>query len=200
LAVFVPPFEVAETVTVVFAETFTVVTVNVAEVVPASTFTEVGIDPTAEFPAVTANVTVVSLGTAAPKVTVPVLLCPAVTELGEKVSALGVFAVTVKVPFTVVPFKLAEIFGVVETLTAFVPTVKFPVELPDGTTTEAGRDEIAVPPLTIARFTVVSVVAGAARVTVPVVDPPPTNVLGLNVTLLGISGVMVRDALIEALL
>ncbi len=198
LAVFVPPFAVAETVTVVFAETFTVVTVKVAEVAPASTFTDAGIDPTAELPAVTANVTVVSVGTAAPNETVPVLLCPAVTELGEKVSALGVFAVTVKVPLTVVPFKLAEIFGVVETLTAFVTTVKVPVELPDGTTTEGGSEEIAVPPLTIARVTAVSCPAGAARVTVPVVEPPPTNVLGLNVTLLGISGVIVSTGAIEA--
>jgi hypothetical protein len=199
-AVLVPPFAVAETVTVVFAETFTVVTGNVADVVPASTFTDAGIDPTAELPAVTANATVVSVGTAAPNVTVPVLLCPAVTELGEKVSALGMFAVTVKVPFTVVPFKLAEIFGVVDTLTALVTTVKLPVELPEGTTTEAGRDEIAVPPLTIARFTVVSCAAGAARVTVPVVEPPPTNVLGLNASLLGISGVIVSTGAIEALL
>ena len=60
-AVLVPPFAVAETVTVVFAETFRVVTVKVAEVVPASTLTEAGIDPTAEPPAVTARVTVVSL-------------------------------------------------------------------------------------------------------------------------------------------
>jgi hypothetical protein len=155
-ALLLPPFALADTETVVFAETFTVLTVNVAEVAPARTFTDAGIDPTAELPAVTVNVTVVSLGTAAPNVTVPVLLCPAVIELGENASVLGVFAVTVNVPLTVVPFNEAEIFGVVETLTALVTTVKVPVELPDGTTTEAGRDAIAVPPLTIARFTVVS--------------------------------------------
>src|SRR5438552_3353151 len=60
-AVFVPPLGVAETVTVVFTETFTVVIVNVAEFTPASTFTDAGIEPTAELPAVTARVTVVSL-------------------------------------------------------------------------------------------------------------------------------------------
>ena len=151
-----PPFAVAETVTVVFAETLTVVTVNVAEVVPARTFTDAGIDPTAELPAVTANVTVVSLGTAAANVTVPVLLCPAVTELGENASELGVFAVTVNVPLTVVPFNVAEIFGVVETLTVLVVTVKFALELPARTTTDAGNDEMAVPPLTIASATDVS--------------------------------------------
>src|SRR5581483_7160717 len=156
LAVFVPPLAVAETVTVVLTETFRVVTMNVAVFAPASTFTDAGMDPTADPPAVTARVTVVSLCTGAPRVTVPVLLAPATTELGENASELGVFAVTVNVPFTVVPFSDAEIFGVVDTVTALVVTVKLAVELPARTVTEDGRDAMADPPLTIARATLVS--------------------------------------------
>lgn len=156
LPVLTPPLAVAATVTVVFAETFTVESVKVAEFAPAGILTDAGIDPTAELPAVTVRVTVVSFGTGALRVTVPVLLAPATTELGEKDTEVGVFAVTVKVPFTVVPFAVAEIFGVVEVVTTFVATVKVAVELPEGTVTEEGSDEIADPPLTIARATTVS--------------------------------------------
>lgn len=192
--VFTPPLAVAATVTVVLVETFTVETMKVAEFAPAGILTDAGIDPTAELPAVTVRVTVVSFGTGALIVTVPVLLAPATTELGENATELGVFAVTVKVPFTVVPLAVAEILGVVEVETVFVPTVKFAVELPAGTVTEEGRDEIADPPLTIASATTVSCAAGAAIVTVPVVERPPTNELGLNFKVLGTSGVMVSVA------
>jgi len=58
--------------------------------VPASTVTELGIDEMAELPPTTVNVTGVSVGAAAARVTVPVLLAPPITEAGENFSELGI--------------------------------------------------------------------------------------------------------------
>src|SRR6266568_3621162 len=114
------------------------------------------------------------------------------TDDGENFTVLGMFGVTVNVLLTVVPFAAAEIFTVVLVVTTFVVTAKFAVELPAGTVTEAGMDATAEPPLVTVNVTSVSMAAGAAMVTVPTVDKPPTTELGANLRVLGISGVTVR--------
>ena len=124
-------------------------------------------------------------------VPVPVLLAPPITEAGENVKVFGMLAVTVNGPFTAVPLAVAEIFTVVLAVTGLVTTVKGAVELPAGTVTELGIEATAEPPLTIASETAVSTCAAAAMVTVPVVLSPPTTEAGLNLRVLGISGVMV---------
>ena len=114
------------------------------------------------------------------------------TDEGENFTVLGIFGVTVNVLLTVVPFATAEIFTVVLLVTTFVVTVKVAVELPVGTITEAGMDTTAELPLVTVNVTNVSMPAGAAMVTVPTVDKPPTAEVGTNLSVLGISGVTVR--------
>src|SRR5438552_3456226 len=114
------------------------------------------------------------------------------TDEGENFTVLGIFGVTVNVLLTVVPFATAEIFTVVWLVTTFVVTVKVAVELPVGTITEAGMDTTAELPLVTVNVTNVSMPAGAAMVTVPTVDKPPTAEVGTNLSVLGISGVTVR--------
>lgn len=77
--------------------------------------------------------------------------------------------------------------------TASVVTVKVAVVEPAGTITEAGTE--ADGSLEV-RFTVIEVPVGGApfRVTVPVETIPPTTVVGANVTLATVGGVIVRFA------
>jgi hypothetical protein len=93
---------------VVLVKTFAVTNVNVAEVEPAGTVTEGGIELTAEAPLVTFSVTVMSAAATATSFTVPVLLAPPMTEVGEKLKELGVLAVTVSEAVLVPPFARAE--------------------------------------------------------------------------------------------
>jgi hypothetical protein len=74
LPVLLAPFAVPDTVTVVFADTFAVTTVNVADVAPFGTTTDGGMEVTADDPAVTVSVTVMSPAAALSSLTVPVLL------------------------------------------------------------------------------------------------------------------------------
>jgi hypothetical protein len=107
-AVLVPPFAVAETVTVVVALTGFVPTGNVALAVFALTVTVEGIDEIALAPAVTANVTTVSCVRSAGNETFPVVFVPPVRVAGEKDTPEGVIAVAMKAPVLVSPFKVAE--------------------------------------------------------------------------------------------
>jgi hypothetical protein len=193
-AVFVVPLATAETETVVFVETFAVTSGNVAVEEPASTVTDAGIELTPEFPLVTVSVTEMFETAAAVRVTVPVLVAPAMTDVGENFRELSRFGVAVKVFVTVVPLSAAEILTVVEMVTALVTTLKVAVELPAGTVTEAGMDATAEAPLTTVRGTLVSEMVGAPRVSVPVVVKPPTSDVGLNVSFVGISCVSVSTA------
>ncbi len=196
VAVFVVPFAAAETETVVFVDTFAVTREKLAVEEPASTVTDEGIELTPELPLVTVRVTEMFETAGAVRVTVPVLVAPAITEVGENFSELGTFGVAVKVLVTVVPLRAADILTVVETLTAFVTTLNVAVELPAGTVTDAGIDATAEAPLTTVRGTAVSEIVGAPSVSVPVVVSPPTSDVGLNVRVLGISWVSVRTAVI----
>lgn len=189
--VLLPPLAVAETFTVVLVATGLVTRVKLADELPASTVTELGMEATALLPLVTARVTVVSAAGAALRVTVPVLLPPPVTELGENVNDFGMLGFTVKLPVTLVPLALAEILTVALVVTAFVTTGKVAVELPMGTVTELGMEPTAEPPLVTASETTVVTGAGAAMVTVPVVEVPPKGDVGLKTSELGISGVSV---------
>jgi hypothetical protein len=172
-------------------ETLAVTTGKVALLDPAGTVTDAGIELTPELPLVTVSATGVSATAAAVSLTVPVLLAPAMTEVGENVKELRLFGVAVKVFVTVVPFRLADIFARVEVLTEFVTTLKVAVELPAGTVTEVGIEATAELPLTTAKATAVSETVGAPRVTVPIVVNPPTKDVGLNFNELGISAVRV---------
>lgn len=107
-AVLVTPFAAAEICTVVLVVTFAVITVKFALLEPADTVTDDGMELTAELPLVTVRVTDISAAATAARVTVPVLLAPPITEVGENFSELGVFAVTVNDAVLVAPLAIAE--------------------------------------------------------------------------------------------
>lgn len=90
------PFAVAETLTVVAAPTGFVRTPKLALADPAGTVTEGGIVFTAAAPLATVSDTIVSTFTAAGNVTVPVVVPPPVTVVGENVKAERILAVTLK--------------------------------------------------------------------------------------------------------
>jgi hypothetical protein len=92
-------FADAETVTLVDALTTFVTTLKVALEFPAKTVTLGAIEFTAAPPAVTVSFTTVSWLTAAGKLTVPVVLPPPVTVVGENETDEGVIGLTVKVNF-----------------------------------------------------------------------------------------------------
>lgn len=194
-AVLAPPFAAAETWTIVFVETLAVTREKVAVELPASTFTEAGIELTAAPPLVTVRVTGMLDVAGAARVTVPVLLPPAMTEVGKNFREFGVLGFTVKVLLTAEPLRLADTLTVVDALTLFVTTGKVATDAPDGTVTQPGIEATAELPLTTLRTIAVSETVGAPRVTVPVVLNPPTSDVGLNFKELGTSGVRVRTAL-----
>jgi len=180
--VFVPPLALADTFTVVLALTGLVTTVKLALEVPWVTVTVGGMEATALAPLTIANVTTVSWPTGTGKLTVPVVLLPPVTELGLKVRDVGTLGVTVRVAFLVAPLAVAEILTWVETETAFVAMVQLAELNPARTTTDAGIEATAEPPLSTARETVVSVATGALNTTLAFAVTPPRTVLGDTVT------------------
>jgi hypothetical protein len=187
-----PALVVAETTTLVAVATTFVATVKFALDVPDSTVTEAGIVFTAEPPLVTASVTTVSVGTLLDMVTVPMLLAPPTTLAGLNVTEAGPLpGVTVSVPFTVVPFAVAETPTLVVFATEFVVTVKVAVVAPARTVTEVGIDFMAALPLLTASATLVSETAAAFSVTVPVLVSPPRTLEGLNANEVGTTGVTV---------
>ena len=119
-----PPFAVADTTTLVFAVTVLVVKLKVALLLPAKTVTDAGIEATAEFPLVTASVTVVFTGASPLNVTVPVLLAPPTTAEGLNEKDVGTFGLTVRSPDALPPFSVADTDTVVALDTGFVVRVK----------------------------------------------------------------------------
>jgi hypothetical protein len=190
---FAPPtFVVAETTTMVAAATTFVATVKLALDVPESTVTEAGMVLTAAPPLVTARVTTVSAETLLDMMTVPVLLAPPTTLAGLNVTAEGPLpGVTVSVPFTVVPFAVAETPTFVVLATEFVVSVKVAVVAPASTVTLAGIIFTAALPLVTASATLMSDTAATFNVTVPVLLLPPTTLEGLNTSEVGMTGVTV---------
>ena len=63
---------------------------------------------------------------------------------------------------------------------------------PAGTTTDAGMEAIADPPLTIPRETEVFTATGALKVTLPVAFKPPRTGVGVTLTAVGCGGSRVR--------
>ena len=85
-----------------------VITVQVPLLLPAGTVMVAGMETTPEAPLRMLSVTIVSLATANPNATFPVLLAPPITEPGVKATNVGMFTVTVKAPVLVPPFAVAE--------------------------------------------------------------------------------------------
>lgn len=112
-----PPFADAVTTTGVDVLTVVVATVNVAEVAPCRTVMLAGMEATAAEPELTVRVTAVSAATGTLNFTVPVLLAPALTDTGTKLTALGVFGRTVNAPVLLMPFAVAVIDAGVEAVT-----------------------------------------------------------------------------------
>jgi hypothetical protein len=167
-AALLPPFTEAETVTVVFAETSVVTTVNVAVFAPVATVTDDGIESTAAFPAVTVRVTLSAPKAAEFKVTVPTLLWPATILAGTKLNPLTVIGVTVRFPVLLAPFAVPETVTVVVADTLAVTTLNVAEVAPFGTTTEDGMEVTADEPAVTASVTVMSPDAAASNLTVPV--------------------------------
>jgi len=132
-----PPAD-AEIVAVIDELVRLVFTVNVAVDEPAGTRT---VDGTDAVLLVLANATVVPLPLAGPvRVTVAVLLSPAITEAGLRArEATGTATgVTVKAPVLVTPPQDAEIVRVTGVLTCDVVTLNVPTVAPAGTVKLAG--------------------------------------------------------------
>ena len=129
----------AEIVADVFAGTVFVVTVNVAEVIPAGIVTVAGADASEEL--VAKDTTSPPAGAAAVKVTVPVTEYPPKIDVGltlieDKDTAGG--ALTVRVADSVTPASVAEIFAAVWEATVTVSTVKTAWVWPFSTVTLKG--------------------------------------------------------------
>ena len=154
--------------TVVVVVTDWVTTVHDALVLPAGMVTLVGIDAIAELPLTILKATDMVVARGFPKVTLPVLDEPPVTELGVKVTAVGVFAVTVRFPLLVIPFAVADTVTMVFAETSVVTRVKVAVLEPVATVTEAGIESTAELPAVTVRDTLNGPRAAEFRVTVPV--------------------------------
>lgn len=150
------------------AVTAWVTTVHVALVLPAGTDTLAGIEAMALPPLTMASATDMVVARGFPKVTLPVLEEPPVTELGVKVTAVGVFAVTVRFPLLLAPLAVAETVTVVFVETSVVTIVKVAVLEPERTVTDEGIEITADPPAVTASVTEMFPCAVPLRVTVPV--------------------------------
>lgn len=129
-------------VSVLFVATATVLTVNVAVVLPAVTVTDV---PTLAEGSLEANVIIVPPVGAGPLiVTVPVVDAPPTSDVELRLSAVKVGALIAKEPDEVEPLSVAAIVEVVLALTATVVIVKDATVWPAGTVTVAGTVAAAV--------------------------------------------------------
>lgn len=118
------------------------------------------------------------------------------TEVGFRVTDVGVGAVTPRAAVTEVLFADAVIVAVAFVATAEVETVKVAVVAPPLTTTEAGTVAAA---LSDERLTVNPACgAGLFRVTVPVDVPPPRTDVGETTTLVGFGAKRVRAPDLDA--
>jgi hypothetical protein len=169
---------VAETFTAVVALTDFVVTVKVALVLPAGTVTLPGMEATAEAPLAIASETTAFWLTAAGNVTLPVVVPPPASDVGEKLNPDGVMALTVKNAVFVTPFRVAEILAFTGAVSWLVWIVQLAELRPAGTITDVGIDAIAEVPLSTATLTAVLLCTGAVSVTFPVAFKPPRTGLG----------------------
>ena len=126
------------------------------------------------------------------KVTVPVEEFPPFGLLGDRVRVVRLAFVKVRVAVLLVPERVAVTVTVVVDDTPDVVIVKFAVLLPEVTVTLPGvlADELLSDNVT----TVPLDGAGPLKVTVPVVEFPPTTEVGLRDTELNVGAVMVSVA------
>ena len=173
--------------TVAFAATGVVVTVNVALVAPAATVTFAGTCAAAVLLLVSATAAPPA-GAAPLKVTVPVEEIPPVTLDGLKLRPEGIGALTVRFADFVVPLSSPEMLTVALAVTGVVVTVNVALVAPAATVTFAGTVAAAV--LLLVSVTTAPP-AGAAlfNVTVPVEEVPPVTLVGLRETLEEIAAV-----------
>jgi len=176
----------------VLAATTLVVTVKVADTLPAATVTDGGTCAAEVLPL--CNVTIAPpAGAALVSVTVPVELFPPTTEVGLNASedrAPG--AMTLRVAFWLTPY-VPVITADVVVATALVVTVKVADVLPAGTVTDAGTCAIEVLPLE-SGTTAPPEGATPFNRTVPVDETPPTTLVGLSVNDDSCGGVTVNPA------
>jgi hypothetical protein len=172
-----------------------VVIVNVADVVPAATVTLAG---TAAAALLLASVTMMPpVGAATVKVTVPVEVLPAVTEVGFSESELSAALVMVSTAVLLTPLYPAVMVAVPEAVDT-VLTLKVAKVLPAATVTLAGT---VAPVLLLARVTSTPPVGAApVKVTVPVELPPAVMEVGLSETELRAGLVRVSKAVVLTLL
>jgi len=112
---------------------------------------------------------------------VPVELAPPTTAVGLSATVETVGPSTVSAPLTAVLFKVALMFAVEFVATATVLTVNVAVLEPAATVTEAGT--VAAARLELNVTTLPPDGASPARVSVAVVEAPPSTVVGFSVTL-----------------
>lgn len=163
---------------------------NVAVEAPDGTVTDAGTVPTWRFEDCRATVNP-PVGAGPERVTVPVDGVPPITLVGLKVTPVKTGAVIVRTAVAEAPFAVAVMVEVASEATPTVVTVKVVLVAPAGTVTDPGT--VAAPVFELCRVTIVpDEPAGPARVTVPVLDVPPTTVVGLSVTPLTPAVVTVR--------
>lgn len=191
IALWEAPNSVPETVAVADAGTDKVVTVKLAEVVPAATVTDAG---TVALVALDARVTAdPPVGAGPLSVTVPVLGEPPTTEVGERVSDVRVAAVMLSIAFAEELPKVAVRVADVVAETAFVETMNVAEVAPPATETVAGTVALVV---LDARDTAIPALgAGLLIVTVPVALEPPRTDVGATVSDVTVGAVIVKAAL-----
>ena len=173
------PLTVAVIVAVTATLTAAVVTVNVADVCPAATVTVPGTIADELLDASAINKPPVGAGPLS--VTVPVDDVPPATVVGFNTTDATSGDVTVSDALAVVEKAAAVIVDVASVPTGFVVTVNVAVVCPAAIVTVAGT--VAAPLFEDVRLTTVPPAgAAASRVTVPVLDVPPTTDPGFSVT------------------
>lgn len=192
LPVLLPPFAVALTCTVVDTGTSLVTVLHVPLLLPAGTIMLLGMEATAEAPLRMFSATTVSLLTARPNVTFPVLLAPPITTLGAKLTKVGLFTVAVKIPVLLPPFAVALTCTVVATETSLVTMLQVPLLLPAGTMMLPGSEATAEAPLTTFSVTRVSLPTARPNVTLPTLLAPPITEVGTRLTAVGVFTVAVK--------
>lgn len=175
-----------------------VTTVHVALELPARTVTLAGIEAIADEPLTMLNATDMVVASGFPKVTFPTLLLPPVTVPGVNVTAVGEFAVTVRLAALLPPFTEAETVTVVLAETSVVTTVNVAVFAPVATVTDAGIDSTAALPAVTVRVTFNAPKAAEFNVTVPTLLCPATILAGTKLNPLTVTGVTVRFPLLLA--
>jgi hypothetical protein len=182
VAVWVTP-NVALILAVWVAATLSVLTVKVAEVVPAAMLTDAG---TVAFVLLDARATETPpVGAALLSVTVPVDVAPASTVVGANVRPATLSDVIVSVAVLVAP-NVPESVAVCEPATAVVPIVNVADDELAGTVTDAGTVAALLFEERVTKAPPVG--AGLVKVTVPVADVPPKTAAGATVTLAKVGG------------